>query len=346
MEFKVTENLEDERILNFILYDDRATIYHHPAWLKALEKSFGYKSYYVLLLDKNENLQGLFPLVHIKNFLVGNKIISLPFSTYCDPLADYEHLDELIHFLQKNFDDNVKIDLRVKNNYSDFLTDFSKTSDYCTHILKLKDNIDDTFNSFHPTSVRASIRRAEKNKLKIVWENSERHLKIFYELEFKLRKNLMLPPIPYNFFFNVFQELSKFNLINLPVVYHEGLPVAAGFILNFKDTYYLEYTASNKNYIGLYPNHKLFFEVIKKASENRYRFVDFGRSKLDNESLIKFKKKWGTEKHPIHHFYYPPQKNANSADRRSLKKVIRRINSVLPDSILKIEGNIFYKYFL
>ncbi len=346
MYFKITDNLEDEKILSFILSDDRSTIYHHPAWLKAIENSFGYKGYYLLLLDKNEKLQGLFPFVHIKNFFVGNKIISLPFSTYCDPLIDNEHLDELIHFLRKNFHDNIKIDLRVKNNYSDFLTDFSKTSDYCTHILKLSDNIDDTFNSFHPTSVRASIRRAEKNKLKIVWDNSERHLKMFYELEFILRKNLMLPAIPYNFFSNVFKELSKYNLVGLPLVYYEDLPVAAGFILNFRDTYYLEYTASNKNYFGLYPNHKLFFEVIKKAFENRYRFVDFGRSEIDNEGLIKFKEKWGTKKQLILHYYYPPQKVSGSPDRKSIKKFVRGINSILPDSILKIEGNIFYKYFL
>lgn len=345
MNFSVTNNLEDERILNFILSDNRATIYHHPAWLKAIEKSFNYKANYLLELNDANEIKGLLPFIEFNNKITGKKLISFPMSTHCDPLIADEKLPEAIEFLKINYPTVKTIDLRTLKNFDKVLPQFSFTEEYLTHILKLKDTLDETFNSFHPTSVRASIRRAEKNNLEIRWGNSLTDLKIFYELEFELRKRLLLPPIPFNFFKNVWIELSRYNLISLPIVYKENLPIAAGFILNFEDTFYLEYTASDKNYIGLYPNHKLFFEVITKAQSSGAKFVDFGRTSIENQSLIIFKEKWGAESKKIFHLHYPSVPSSKKK-LNNYKSLLRKINYYLPDFVLKLEGSILYRYLL
>lgn len=76
--------------------------------------------------------------------------------------------------------------------------------------------------------------------------------------------------------------MEPLGLITLPIVEKDNSSIAAGFILNFKDTYYLEYTASDKNSLNLYPNHKLFWEVITSAQSNGASKVDFGRTPLEN----------------------------------------------------------------
>lgn len=345
MKFVIQDNINDDKILDFILRDKRASIYHHPAWLKALERTFGYKVYYLTAHTNGDKIEGILPFLTAKSPLTGKRIITLPFSTYCDPLIDNEKLPAAIDFLRKEFQEFDTIDIRSLNDYRDYLSDFDVNSEYCTHILKLKNSVEETFDSFHPTSVRASIRRAEKNNLSINWENSYEHLNIFYQLEFKLRKRLLLPPIPYIFYKNVFEELLKYDLISLPVVFKDENPVAAGFILNFKEKYYLEYTASDKQYLNLYPNHKLFFEVIKKAHHAGAYYVDFGRTSLENVSLITFKEKWAAEKYPVFHHISPKQRLTKKGNTL-LKKTLMNINAVLPDFILKLEGNLIYKHML
>lgn len=345
MNFSVTNNLEDERIFNFILSDSRATIYHHPAWLKAVRKTTGFEVFYLIQKNKTGHIEGLIPFLTSNSFLTGKKIITFPFSAYCDPLLEKNNLNEAVLHLRKKFYYNKKIEIRSLDNFGNELNEFTVIADFCTHILRLKNSLDETFNSFHPTSVRASIRRAEKNNLEIKWENSQAHLNIFYDLELRLRKRLLLPPIPYRFFKNVYEELSKFNSINIPVVYKDETPVAAGFILNFKDTFYLEYTASNKNYIGLYPNHKLFFEVIKKAHQTGAKKVDFGRTSNDNQSLITFKEKWAAEKFHVYHYIYG-EKRITEKNTAALRKSLMKINYFLPDFVLELEGKFIYKHFL
>lgn len=343
--YYITNQIFNPAVLEFITRENDATIYHHPAWLKALSKTFNYEVYYLTISDSAGNIEGVIPFLKLDSWLTGKRIISLPFSTYCDPLIYDKYLPAAIEFIRMKFQEFSVIDIRSLNNYQNYLTDFSVTSDYCTHILKLKNTFEETFSSFHPTSVRASIRRAEKNNLTIDWGKSYEHLKIFYQLEFKLRKRLLLPPIPYNFFKNVYEELIKYDFISIPIVYKDNIPISAGFILNFKDKYYLEYTASDNRYLNLYPNHKLFFEIIKKAHNSGAKFVDFGRTNLENISLITFKEKWAAEKYLVFH-HLSPQERFIKKESASLKKILMNLNTALPDFILKLEGYIIYKHLL
>lgn len=343
--FLISENLFDNDILEFLTKHPKSKIYHHPAWLRAIQKSFSKKVYYLISYDNSKKPDGLLPLCEARNIFNKRKLVSFPFSTYTDPLMQNEKLSDAIEFLINEMSENVELDLRFSDNYKNELNNFKVSSEYCTHILRLRNSIDETFNAFHPTSVRASIRRAEKNNLIIKWDNSAEHLNIFYQLEFKLRKRLLLPPIPLKFYKNVYEELAKFNMVFIPVIYKDNIPIAAGFILNFKDTFYLEYTAADKNYFNLYPNHKLFFEVIKKAHDSGAKFVDFGRSSITNTSLITFKEKWAAERIQLYHHTFPGSSSIKT-DSNKLKKYLLTFNSYLPDPILKLEGELLYRFFL
>ena len=341
--YSIVNDLNDERILPFLFSQQNAGIYHHPLWLKAIAKTFGHAPFYFVISDKSNNIIGLIPFLKIKSILTGKRIVCLPFSTYCDPLLPNEIIKDAMEYLILNFGEDFKIDLRSLKDYSDTLKNFSHNSEYVTHILELEEDSQKTFNSFHPTSVRASIRRAEKNNLTCRIENTESDLRIFYNLEAQLRKRLLLPPLPYSFYLNVFNELKDTGLLSLPIIEKDNLPIAAGFILNFKNTYYLEYTASDKNYLGLYPNHKLFWEVIKIAHEQGAAHVDFGRTSLDNNHLIIFKEKWNAKKQNIHHFVYPDT-GLIKKKQQGLKNKMMKINSFLPLELLKLEGAILYPH--
>lgn len=103
MQLTLTDNLNDERIIPFLLKSEKSSIYHHPAWLKAIEKSFKYKTNYLVELDETDKIKGLFPFIEFNNKIPGKKLISFPMSTYCDPLISNEKLPDAIEFLKINY---------------------------------------------------------------------------------------------------------------------------------------------------------------------------------------------------------------------------------------------------
>lgn len=345
MNIKITKDLDDPRLLQFLLGNKDATIYHHPAWLKAIKNTFKKDAYYILFENNYNNIDGLIPFITSKSFITGKQVISLPFSAYCNPLADKIYFNDAVKLIQSEFSDFNKIEFRTTINDSETFNNFSKESEYCTHIIELDQDLDQTFNSLPYSSIKSRIKKSEKSNLDIYWGYNINDLKNFYHLEVKLRKRLLLPPLPFSFFKNIWLELKNNNLISIPQILKDNKVIAAGFILNFKDTFYLEYTASNPDFLNFHPNHKLIFEIIKEAHNNGAKKIDFGRSSNDNESLIKFKEQWNGKRHPIFHFI-TPRVNTSIDKRNKLKNFLMSFNSLLPEKFLELEGKIIYKHFL
>ena len=319
------------------------SVYHHPAWIKAIARTFNHNAYYLFLENTDGSLKGLFPFITIDSFITGKRIVSLPFSTYCDPLLPEELIQESVVYIQTAFKDFKKIEIRSKIDLKSEPSNFSKNSNYVTHIIQLKDNVEDTLKSMHRTAVRPFIRRAENNNLDIRYGNSENDLRVFYKYEVSLRKRLSYPPLPYKLYLKVWQELKKHDMILLPIIENMGNTIAAGFVLRFKNTYYLEYAAADKNYSDLYPIHKLYWEIIKLAQTNGAKYVDFGRSSKSNESLIAFKDRWNSIRYDLS-YYYSPSQSHHLTKSSGLENLLKLINSKMPKKLLEIEGRIIYPH--
>ena len=165
MNFIITENLNDPRIITFLLNDERASIYHHPAWLKALSEIYNYPAFYMILKNPQTNeTAGIFPFVVKERFGKNKKIISLPSTTHCDPLLpDNFDFNIIIKELKDYFGkDLTDFDFKFKSSPS--IQNFIATSDYFVHIIELCPTLEETFNSFG----RRSIRRFIKNLMKTV----------------------------------------------------------------------------------------------------------------------------------------------------------------------------------
>lgn len=333
----------DKRWDNFVLSHPNSSIYHTSDWLMSVSNSMGYKIYPFGIEDSDTGeLIGIFPLAQIKNFVSGSKLISFPLSTHCEPLVEEKSIEKIYDKINSEFINNDFIEFRSLD-YSCNLEGALLNENYIVHILELEESIDKTFQKFHGTSIRASIRRAEKKGLVFEIYNSSFGLKAFYFLYTDLRSRLGLPSLPYKFFNTVYENLIKVDKILIPIVKYENQIVAAGFILKYKDTYYLEYTASDHSKLNLYPNHKLFWEVIQIALKDKAKFVDFGRTEVNNISLITFKEKWNAKRRQLK-YWRVGSKPGISSSAESGKSFFVNINKHLPKSLLKLQGRILYKH--
>ncbi len=321
----------------------KASIYHTSSWLKSISSSLGYKFYPIGIENSDTGeLTGILPLAQVKNFLSGSKLISFPLTTHCEPLVEEEQLKKIYDKLISESGKNDFVEIRSLD-YDCNVERASLNENFVIHVLELEETEEKTFQNFHRTSVQALIKKTEKNNLKFEIDNSTVGLKAFYSLFSDLRKRLGLPIPPYKFFHNIYTNLIKDDRVLIPIVKHEDLVIAAGFVLKFNDTFYIEYTASDSSSLSLYPNQKLYWEIIKIAIRGGARFVDFGRSELTHKSLITFKERWNTKRKRLKYWRIGSQAEEPSSTRKG-KATFVKINKHLPKSVLQLQGKIFYKY--
>ena len=346
-ELSISRNIDDPRITNFLLNDQRSSIYHHPAWLRSLCDAYGGEPFYVIIKKRrSEKIEGIAPFIMFGK-KTRTKIVSLPFTNYCDfILPESIDVKSVLEYIDSQIGPVSEFDLRVlKENPID---GFSNSSDHLIHIIELKPTPEETFNSFGRRSIRRLIKKADDNDLTFRLGETEKDLKIFYDLEVTLRRSIGLPPAPYRFFYSIWSNLKKQNMVFLPIVSIDNIPIAASLILYFKDRIYFEYTGLSKKHKNLYGNHKIHWEMINKAqSEYNVKFVEMGRVSADHKSLIFFKENWNAKPYKVFHKRYPSQKKDNLFSKffGFSFPVFKSINKKLPTFLIKLEGRYIYKYF-
>ena len=343
-QFKLTNSINEPGITEFLDSDARARIYHHPLWLQSLCDAYGGEPFY-LLIKEDEIIQGLAPFILFQKGS-SKKVISLPFTNYCDYiLPDNVELHTALDNISSQLGPISEFDMRVLSDKP--LDQFSYSNDFLVHIIELQPTPEETFKSFGRRSIRRFIKRAEENNLTFRLGNSEEDLKIFYELEVKLRRDIGLPPAPYNFFYCIWSNLKKQEMIFLPIVFAGEEPIAASLVLHYKERIYFEYTGLSKERKDLYGNHKIHWDMIKLA-QNDYdvKYVDLGRVSINHTSLIFFKENWGAKPFKVYHKRYPSQKKESLFNMfvESSLPVLKYINKKLPVPLIKLEGRYIYKY--
>ncbi len=331
----------DRRWNNFVFSNTKGSIYHHSLWIDVIYKTYKYEPVCIGIENiKTKKIEGIFPTFLVKSKFTGNRIVSVPFTTYCDILVDKYIFSEVINYIFEKYPKYKFLEVKYLNQYGIKYIQCNFQKLYYTHILSLDYDIKKTFESVH-RSARKGIRKAEKNNLKLRFGESENDLKEFYKLEVKVRQKHGLPPQPYSFFLNMFMYLYEKGFMYLPIIEKDNKVLAAGIILKYKNIHYIEYTASDNNYLSLRPNNKLFWEIIKYAHNDGAKFIDFGRTENKNKSLIKYKENWGAKPFELSSIYYPEKYGFKIKDRKILKK----INTMIPKVMLKLEGKIVYSHF-
>src|SRR5579862_1850194 len=98
--------LHDERWEKYILRNPESSVFHSAAWLTALKTTYGYEPVVFTTDSPNAvDLSNGMIFCQVKSWLTGNRLVSLPFSDHCQPLACGGELDAILtsaHARQKS----------------------------------------------------------------------------------------------------------------------------------------------------------------------------------------------------------------------------------------------------
>ena len=308
---------------DFLLSQSDATLYHTPEWKVFLEKTFDYKSRYLFATDDSGQLTGMLPLFEVKSRLTGNRLCSVPFAHECECLgnsvARTALIDEAVALKDRYHIEKLEIRSAVENPL------FQEKNTFCTHILELSQNPEETWKQLDKSSVRWAVKKAEKLGVSVVSSTNIVDLKEFYELNCLTKQSLGVPCHPWEFFKNLFSILGDY--VRMYLSRHEGSIIAGGVMECYKGRVLYGYGAADPDRLDLHPYNAFIWQSIEDACVNGCRTYDFGRTSYDNTGLIQFKKKWGTQEIELHYSYYPASGGSVVTERDST--VYRLGNSVI-----------------
>jgi hypothetical protein len=348
----IIDPIKDPRWDKFVENHPHGWIVHLSGWKRLLEQSFPHmKGHYLALVDSTSNeIRAALPLFEVRSWLTGNRLVSIPFAQLCDPLVETSHDMEKIlegaFALSKEL--NTKfVEIRTYNAPSLKQNGHLRGDElYKHHFIPLDRDPETIRKSFHNRAINQAINRAVKHKLEIKIADSEAELKSFFELFTQTRKNLGVPYQPYNFFKILWDIFSPANMAILLLAKMEDRTASGILFFQFNGRFSAESEGWDREFSNTNPNHLIFWEAIKLAHKNGNKIFDFGITTPDNEGLVTFKNRWGTNVVDLHRYFYAekPSKNFVESESSLKQRLIEGICKKSPDPIYKMFGNFCFRH--
>jgi CelD/BcsL family acetyltransferase involved in cellulose biosynthesis len=290
--------LTDPRWGDFVTKHPAATPFHHPDWARLVASCYGFRAFALAINDVTGNLQAGLPVVEVRHFHGKAKWVSLPFTDYCPPLVSTrEEEAQLVSALGRESGAAGVRRVEVRSPLAG-----SAVSDRTAlrHLLALEGGPATVYAGFHPSQVKRSIRRAEREGLTVRRATRPEDLVgTFYRLHLLTRRRQGVPVQPRRFFRLLWDRAIGAGLGSVLIVDAPDRPIAAAVFLAWNRTVIYKFGASDASAWSLRPNHLLFWHAIRTACEQGYRWFDFGRTDAGQEGLRNFKRSWGAAEEPL-----------------------------------------------
>lgn len=343
MEIVFTNPLEDKRWLSFISNHSMSTIFHHPNWLRVLNRQYGFKVFAICSINEMGNITAGIPFCEVYSFTHKKKWISLPFSDYCNPLYFKEKdIFDLLRVLKVNYKMHEVSSLEI--NYSTLKqSEFNPVINSYLHLVDIAKDEDEMMKSFERTK-RQGIVKAQKQGLEVVLSRDYNEVLRFFNLHLITRRSKGIPVQPRSFFHRIHEHLIKENLGFTIIVKKDNVDIAGGLFMNYNNVLTYKYNASRVEYQQCRPNNLIVWKALQEGIKEGFKTFDFGKTDLDNEGLRSFKLGWGAKEYENVFSYFPetkPKDLFGTIKDKLVAPIIRRS----PGIVCQFLGEVGYKYF-
>ena len=336
-----SDPLRDPRWEVFLNQHPQASVFHTAGWLKALQLTYGYQPSVLTLSAPGCDLTNGIVLCNVRSWLTGRRLVSLPFSDHCEPLAgNPEDVAQIIAGMQRDVNRaNCRyLELRPLSSPSS-LYGLERSADYYLHRLDLRPGMNKVFQGFHRDCVQRKIRRAEREALIITEGRTPDLLKQFYKLAVRTRRRQGLPPQPFAWFQNLADCLGV--AFTIRIASKNDQPIAGIVTLEHKQTLVYKYGASDERFHNCGGMIWLFWIAIQDAIGRGLTELDMGRSVIDNPGLVAFKDHLGAARFPLSYWRFPAsQKPARNWTPGITKKAF----TYIPDHWRILLGTHLYRH--
>ena len=232
----------------------------------------------------------------VRSWLTGSRLVSLPFSDHCEPLVDTpDDLSAISRALEEESRHRRwrYLEMRPLKPVEMLASLQQVTVPYTFHQLDLRPDVETLFRNCHKNSTQRKILRAAREGLQYREGSTAELLACFYRLHTLTRKRHNRPPQPRKWFVNLMDCFGAD--LKIRVAFKGDRAIAAVLTIRYKDTLVYKYGGSDSRFNNLGGMHLLLWRAIQEAKAAGLGFVDFGRTDEDQQGLVTFKKRWGSE---------------------------------------------------
>ena len=325
------------------------SLFHSTPWLQVLRRTYGFPLRATVMEGADGYLKG--GLVHgLISDVRGRRLISLPFSDFCDPLvADSRTWSVLVDALLRH---RLPTTFRCLHNEVALSDDrFEQSKDSKWHGVDLDRSLDEMWESFHPASRRA-IKKARKQGVEVHRAETNSDLREFYDLHGAIRtQKYRILAQPYSFFEAIWDVFLKPSDGFLLLARYQGRTIAGALYLRHRDTIYYKFNASERDRLHVRPNDLLVWEGLSRAKQEMgCRQLDFGLSGSDQEGLLRYKRKFATEEKLIRFMRHLPATWTQRSTEHEWSKILPELTEILtgnavPRSVSEQASNLLYRLF-
>lgn len=334
---RLAENDDRLKWDDYVLSHPSGGPYHLFAWKQAVEKAYYHKGLYLIAEDEQESIQGVLPLILMKPPFLKAVLVSLPFCDYGGVLSDSTEAAERLtsRAIELATANRAELDIRCRypQPHLQDSTLFSVSNHKSRMLLTLPESPEALWNIFK-SKLRSQIRKPQKEGLTFRMGFSEL-IDSFYSVFSRNMKELGSPVHAKKWFHAVLDAFG--DRAHIGMVYKEYSPIAAGIVLDCKDTVSIPWASTRREYNHLSPNMLLYWGFLEYACDNGFSNFDFGRSTPD-EGTYRFKEQWGAKPELLHWYAMggkdqekAPSSNGNA--RKMAEKAWSRLPQLLADRL-------------
>ena len=334
--------LTDPRWPEFVAVHPRSSIFHTRAWLNALQATYRYHPVVFGVLEGKE-LVAAVVFCEIRSPLTGRRLISLPFSDHCEPLADTDTLAQILRHIGalRSIRGWQHIELRP-TSATEVSPSLVQSERFCLHTIDLRPPLDLIYSGLHHSCIRRKIKKAEREDLIYAAGHSDDLLRKFRHLLLLTRRRHGLPPQPASWFNNIARFLGNDATIHL--LSKGDVPVSSILTLRHRDVLTYKYGCSDLTYSSLGATPLLFWKVIQLAKSSGITHFDLGRSDSDDPGLIAFKEHLGATSTDLIYLRTPGSEARQRVSNSPAKAFAERALVRLPDPLFSGVGRLLYRH--
>jgi FemAB-related protein (PEP-CTERM system-associated) len=286
-----------------VMRTPEATFCHRSGWIKVIEETWRHNSQ-CLLAERDDDVAGVLPLVHVRSRIFGSMLVSTPNAAYggavADDAATFRALIDAAKQLARELDvDYLELRNRELTEYAWQMEGFQPQNLYVSFDCPITPDEDSLMKSF-PSDVRRMIRQGLKHGLQAELGREEL-LDDFYEVYATSVRNLGTPVFPKKLFAEFLRTFG--NECDILIVRHAG--GVAGGVMNFyfRDVVLPYFGGAYAKFYRTGINNFMYWELMRSAAARGYRTFDFGRSKRGAGSY-EFKRGWRMRERPLLYQYF------------------------------------------
>ena len=316
----------------FVRACPQGTFFHLSGWQRVLGRSFGHDTHY-LLAERDGRIGAVLPLAHVRSWLFGHALCSLPFAVYGGVAADDEDAAQALETQALALAERLKVGHLELRQLQPRHPDWPRQDLYVTFRKTLAEDEQANLLAI-PRKQRAMVRKGiAQGLVDVIDDDVDR----FFDLYADNVHRHGTPALPRRYF-RLLRETFGADCEVLTVTDAQGVPVSGVMSFYFRDEVLPYYAGDMPAARELAANDFKYWALMRRACARGLKTFDYGRSKQGTGSYA-FKKNWGFEPQPLHYEYRlytrqgVPQNNPSNARYRLLIETWRRLPRALVNGL-------------